>query len=288
MLTLFGQRVRSTLAVAVFAGVVFAVSGAPAAAEIHDGTMIARYAGALGNANAGLSAAARRDLAERVILLSSYYRIDPCLLGALVTVESSWHARAISPSGALGYGQLMPATAATLDVDALEPYENLDGTARYLRRMLNRFSGSDTQTRMALALASYNAGPAAVLRYHGIPPFRETRDYVMTVLHLREEFLASIETGAGEVIAHVRHFTHVTQTALRRLPKPRTARIAAAPWHPRYSPYLDAPDPNGVPLETPAPTVTHFEPSHSFVARLFGIRRRVVTTTVATTPEPGP
>ncbi len=288
MLTPFGQRVRSTLAVAVFAGVVLAISGAPAAAEIRDGTLIARYAGALGNANAGLSVAARRDLAERVILLASYYRIDPCLLGALVTVESSWHARAISPSGAVGYGQLMPATAATLDVDALEPYENLDGTARYLRRMLNRFSGSDTQTRMALALASYNAGPAAVSRYHGIPPFRETRDYVMTVLHLREEFLASLETGAGEVIAHVRHFTGVTQSALHRLPKPRAARIAAAPWHPRYSPYLDAPDPNGVPLETPAPTVTHLETSHSFVARLFGIRHRVVTTTVATTPEPGP
>jgi len=62
-----------------------------------------------------------------VLLLSSYYKLDPCLLGALVSVESAWRSRTISPVGAIGYGQLMPGTAATLDVNALEPYENLDG-----------------------------------------------------------------------------------------------------------------------------------------------------------------
>ena len=101
--------------------------------------MVARYANALGIANARLPRAVRRDLAERVLLLSSYYKLDPCLLVALVSVESAWRSRAVSPVGAIGYGQLMPGTAATLDVNALEPYENLDGTARYLRRALNRY-----------------------------------------------------------------------------------------------------------------------------------------------------
>ncbi|HWT04636.1 MAG TPA: transglycosylase SLT domain-containing protein, partial [Xanthomonadales bacterium] len=70
--------------------------------------MVARYANALGIANARLPRAVRRDLAERVLLLSSYYKLDPCLLVALVSVESAWRSRAVSPVGAIGYGQLMP------------------------------------------------------------------------------------------------------------------------------------------------------------------------------------
>src|ERR1700736_684101 len=160
-------------------------------------TVVARYADALGTANARLPRAVRRDLAERVLLLSSYYKLDPCLLGALVSVESAWRSRAISPVGAIGYGQLMPGTAATLDVNALAPYEDLDGPARHLRRMLNRYAGRDLQTRMQLALAWYIAGPAAVARYRGIPPYRETHAYVSNVLRTRRAFVAAVAPRSG-------------------------------------------------------------------------------------------
>jgi len=267
---LLGQRSHVSLAVGLLAASAVLACARPANAQSNDVGAVVRYADALGTANARLPVTARRELAKRVLLLSSYYELDPCLLGALVTVESSWHARAVSPVGALGYGQLMPETAATLDVDALEPYENLDGTARYLRRLLNHFAGSDSLTRMRLALASYNAGPAAVSRYHGVPPYRETQNYVESVLRTRHTFLLAFESRAA-------------RAALALLPAPVPARHTvrrtvrhkqlAAMWHPRHSPYLDALDPNSVPIETPPPV--HWETSHSFVARLFGLKHRV-------------
>lgn len=167
---------------------------------------VTRYAQALGEANARLQPAARYELAQRFLLLASYYRLDPALLMALVTVESSWHARVVSPSGALGYGQLMPATAAHLGVDPLEPYENLDGAARYLRRLLNRFATRTYDERVRLALASYNAGPAAVQRYGGIPPYAQTRAYVLNVLRWREAYArlsAANRHDAARILAQV-------------------------------------------------------------------------------------
>jgi hypothetical protein len=149
---------------------------------------VARYGDALQRINGRLTHAASYELAQRFLLLATYYRIDPPLLMAIVTTESSWHARAASPVGALGYGQLMPATAAGLGVDPLEPYENLDGTARYLRRLLNRYQGRSQSERLRLAVASYNAGPRAVDRYGGVPPYRETQAYVANVLRLRNAY----------------------------------------------------------------------------------------------------
>ena len=242
--------------------------------------LVARYADALGTANARLPLAARRDLAERLLLLSSYYKIDPCLLAALVTVESAWRARAVSPVGALGYGQLMPGTAASLHVDALEPYENLDGTARYLRRMLNRFAARDQYTRMQLALASYNAGSGAVDRYHGIPPYAETRAYVANVLRTRRSFIASVGTRVSNdvapLLARKTPTPHLVATASRTAHH-RTGQLALVTRakRPYHSPYLDATDPNSVPLETPPPV--RYEKSRSFVARFLGLRHRVAT-----------
>jgi hypothetical protein len=251
--------------------------------------LVARYAGALGTANARLPLAARRDLAERVLLLSSYYKIDPCLLAALVTVESAWRARAVSPVGALGYGQLMPGTASALRVDPLEPYENLDGTARYLRRMLNRFAGRDQLTRMQLALASYNAGAGAVDRYHGIPPYRETRAYVANVLRTRQTFVASIGMrGSNDVAPLLARVTpsprHASVTSRKAHRNGGRLALAAAAKRPYHSPYLDATDPNSVPLETPPPV--RFETSRSFVARFLGLRHRVAA--AAATPAAAP
>ncbi len=165
---------------------------------------VARYAAVLGANNRALSRADQIHLAERVLLLSSYYALDARLMVSLVTNESAWNTRAVSRAGARGLGQLMPATAAALNVDALETSENLDGTARYLRRMLNRYAAvSDGRARVALALAAYNAGAGAVERYRGIPPYPETRAYVVHVVGFWDRLRAALPEPDDGTIAIV-------------------------------------------------------------------------------------
>jgi soluble lytic murein transglycosylase-like protein len=93
----------------------------------------------------------------------------------LVQTESGWNPGAVSPKGARGLAQLMPGTAATLGVNADDPLQNLDGGARYLRAQYDRFGS------WRLALAAYNAGPEAVDRHAGVPPFAETTAYVRAI-----------------------------------------------------------------------------------------------------------
>ena len=93
----------------------------------------------------------------------------------LIQHESGWRPRAESEKGAYGLAQLMPATARELEVDHNDPYENLDGGAKYLRQQYDRFQD------WKLALASYNAGPGAVEKYDGIPPYAETQNYVRSI-----------------------------------------------------------------------------------------------------------
>jgi cell wall-associated NlpC family hydrolase len=104
--------------------------------------------------------------------------VDPGLFVALIQQESGWNPDAQSPAGAVGLGQLMPATASSLGVNSpLDPVQNLRGSAQYLKQQLNAFGGD-----ARLALAAYNAGPAAVRKYGGIPPYAETQNYVTSVL----------------------------------------------------------------------------------------------------------
>ncbi|NND43002.1 MAG: lytic transglycosylase domain-containing protein [Silicimonas sp.] len=98
------------------------------------------------------------------------------LYRANIEVESAYRQDAISSAGAIGLGQLMPATASDLGVDPRDPLQNLDGSARYLAMMLESFSDP------RLALAAYNAGPDAVRQYGGIPPYRETQNHVARVM----------------------------------------------------------------------------------------------------------
>ena len=94
----------------------------------------------------------------------------------LVQQESGWNPGAVSNKGATGLAQLMPATANNLGVDATDPAQNLEGGARYLRMMYDKFGS------WRLALAAYNAGPGAVEEYGGIPPYAETKNYVKAIL----------------------------------------------------------------------------------------------------------
>ena len=102
------------------------------------------------------------------------------LVAAVVTTESHWQPNARSPVGAIGLGQLMPATAKSLGVNPHNPHDNLRGTTRYLANNLNRFGN------VRLAAAAYNAGGGAVDKYDGIPPYRETQNYVRRVCKLMQ------------------------------------------------------------------------------------------------------
>jgi soluble lytic murein transglycosylase-like protein len=112
--------------------------------------------------------------------------ISPTLLAALVWQESRWNPRAVSPKGAIGLAQLMPATARDLGVDPRDPLANLTGGARYLRQMLDGFNGD-----VEKALAAYNAGPGRVRKANGIPAIRETQNYVRSIM----QRVASLSSG---------------------------------------------------------------------------------------------
>jgi soluble lytic murein transglycosylase-like protein len=139
---------------------------------------IAVYAKVLRHINPEMPGWQSRDLARRVLVNAERWRIDANMLIAIVTVESRWHTHAVSPAGAIGLGQLMPGTAATLGVNPHDPKQNLYGAARYLRGLMQRFGA----THPSLIFAAYNAGPKAVTEYGGIPPYDETQNYVVRVL----------------------------------------------------------------------------------------------------------
>jgi len=119
-----------------------------------------------------------RDGAEKLVReAAERHRIDPALIRAVIETESNWNAGAISRKGAIGLMQLIPTTAQRFGVnDLYSPQQNVDAGVRYLKTLLERYNGN-----LELALAAYNAGEGAVDRAHGIPRFRETRDYVQRV-----------------------------------------------------------------------------------------------------------
>jgi soluble lytic murein transglycosylase-like protein len=115
--------------------------------------------------------------AEIIDAASAQYGVDPRLVRAMIAVESGYKPAAVSRKGAIGLMQLMPATARQYQADPYDPKANIEAGVKHLRSLLNRFETS-------VALAAYNAGEAAVLRFGGIPPYRETRDYVSRILSL--------------------------------------------------------------------------------------------------------
>ncbi|MGM0553110.1 MAG: transglycosylase SLT domain-containing protein [Pseudomonadota bacterium] len=114
------------------------------------------------------------EFADLIRDAADLYDLDPALIRTVIHVESCFDPQAVSRVGAHGLMQLMPATAAELGVtDRFDPIQNIHGGSRYLAAMLERFDGN-----LDLALAAYNAGPGAVERHGGVPPFRETRTYI--------------------------------------------------------------------------------------------------------------
>jgi len=121
---------------------------------------------------------------ELIQTASGRYNIDAELIRAVIKAESDFNARARSQKGAMGLMQLMPETARLHNIsDAYDPSENVEGGARHLRMLLDRYQGD-----LELSLAAYNAGSGAVEKHRGIPPFSETREYVRRVLRLYDSY----------------------------------------------------------------------------------------------------
>lgn len=121
----------------------------------------------------------REDIEKILDHAGKDHDLDVDLLASVIKAESGGNAHAVSRTGARGLMQLMPATAATLGVeDSFRPDQNVHGGTAYLDSLLQRYHDN-----LPLALAAYNAGPGAVDKYHGIPPYRETRAYVARVIH---------------------------------------------------------------------------------------------------------
>lgn len=140
-----------------------------------------------------------RPYEQHIQMAANRYAMDPLLIKAVIKTESNFDCLAVSPKGARGLMQLMPETAADLNIfDPFDPRENILGGTSYLRQMLARFGGD-----LRLALAAYNAGPARVEAARGLPMISETRDYVARVMH---------------------HYQQMTGTAF---PSPRWLRAAS-------------------------------------------------------------
>ncbi len=126
-----------------------------------------------------------RELEPVIKRHSSQQQLHPALIRAVIKAESNFDPRAVSRAGAIGLMQLMPQTAARMDVhDMYDPDDNVAGGTKYLRQLLDRFHGN-----LPLALAAYNAGENIVDRYQALPPIDETRQYVRKVLRYYRTFL---------------------------------------------------------------------------------------------------
>ncbi len=127
-------------------------------------------------------------ITDAILYASSYSGVDPILISAVMRAESRFNINAVSKAGAIGAMQLMPETAIGVGVDINNPLENILGGAIYLAYQLRRFQNWG-EYAVTYAVAAYNAGPNAIISYQGVPPYRETQDYVVTVANFYQNLL---------------------------------------------------------------------------------------------------
>jgi len=153
------------------------------------------------------------DLEPLIARHSDAQNLDPKLVKAVIQVESGYNLRALSNQGAMGLMQLMPTTASLFNIrNPYDPDDNLRGGTQYLRQMLDRFAG-----RLELALSAYNAGPGAVERHGGIPPYAETRDYVRRILALYRGGDAGLPADSAMAFAGTRRKPYLVRGPNNRL-----------------------------------------------------------------------
>ncbi len=139
------------------------------------GTLIGKGTGLTATSKGKMSKDAIKQIVSQI---SAKHGVDEKLVLAVIKQESGFNPTIVSKAGATGLMQLMPATAKGLGVtDPKNPVQNVEGGVKYLKSMLNRFNGN-----VILALAAYNAGPNAVKKYNGVPPYKETQNYVKSIL----------------------------------------------------------------------------------------------------------
>ncbi len=184
------------------------VAAPPVCARERSVSAVRAYATILRVMNPRLPDWQRRKYAISVLADAQRTKVDPRFIMAIVTVESSWRANAVSRAGARGLGQLMPGTAARLRVNPRDASENLRGTSNYLKLLLDRFRGQ--QHWFEKAIAGYNAGPNAVKMYGGIPPYDETQRYVVKVLRVYRQLHSSVAVAWSPYAAHRRHAGQAT------------------------------------------------------------------------------
>jgi soluble lytic murein transglycosylase-like protein len=160
------------------------------------------------------------DVSQVVNAASDRYRLDPDLVTSVIRAESGFKVHAISPKGAQGLMQLMPGTASKLGVpNAFDPEANVDGGTRYLRELLERYNFD-----LIKALAAYNAGPHRVEQYNGVPPYRETRKYVASIVRDFNRKKLAQQKAATPASAKV----PVQDRAKAQPPATKTTRTATA------------------------------------------------------------
>src|SRR4051794_25192629 len=166
-----------------FAAQLASVAGTAPTAATTDPSLTAGATAPTGATATPGAKGANTPFATEIDAAAAKYKVDPALLRGLIRQESNFNPNAGSPAGARGLTQLMPGTAAALGVNPATPAQAIEGGAKYLRQQLDKF-GNDP----AKALAAYNAGPGAVQRYGGIPPFAETQNYVRKVMAYAAEY----------------------------------------------------------------------------------------------------
>ena len=145
------------------------------------------YAAFIKKINPRLSTGQALDIAAGIIGFSLKYGVDARLIMAMVMTESSFNPNSTSSAGAMGLGQLMPSNVREMGLNnAYDTMQNLSGTVRLVRRHLEQYKSKFNS--LILSLAAYNAGPGAVRKYGGVPPYRETQNYVKKVLNLYRQF----------------------------------------------------------------------------------------------------